>query len=115
MSIRQMTAVWDRALTDDPSTLLVMLALADWANDEGICWPAVESIAEKCRISERQAQRIIKSLEEVGALTVIRKSGRKHTNVYQLKVTDSHLLFDEKVTFETEKVTFGAVKGDIAM
>jgi DNA-binding transcriptional regulator YhcF (GntR family) len=121
-----MSRIWEKAATDDPSTLLVLLALADWANDEGICWPAIDSIAEKCRISSRTAQRIIKELEELGALKVSRKAGRNHTNTYCLLVPTCEVLFDvkgvnmspikaEKVTNETEKVTKQALKGDIAV
>lgn len=121
-----MSRVWEKAATDDPSTLLVMLALADWANDDGVCWPAIDSIAEKCRISGRTAQRIIRELEECGLLEVTRKKGRSHTNTYRLKVPTCQVLFDikgvsespienEKVTNETEKVTNHVLKGDIAV
>ena len=37
MSIRVMSAVWAIALPD--SEKLVMLALADWSDDDGKCWP----------------------------------------------------------------------------
>lgn len=121
-----MSKVWEKAATDDPSTLLVMLALADWANDDGVCWPAIDSIAEKCRISGRTAQRIIKELEDADLLEVTRKRGRTHTNTYRIKVPTCQVLFDlkganespiddEKVTNETEKVTDEVLKGDIAV
>src|SRR5579871_6578521 len=126
MSIKQMSAVWEKAATDDPSVLLVMLALADWSNDSGVCWPAMESIAEKCRISVRHAQRIIRHMEECGWLEVTRKTGRTHTSTYRLKVPTCQVLFeikgvddapikDERVTCKTERVTPEAIKGDTAM
>jgi hypothetical protein len=37
MSIRVMTVVWDDLRTQTDSELLVQLALADWANDDGYC------------------------------------------------------------------------------
>lgn len=121
-----MSAVWEKAATDDPSTLLVMLALADWSNDAGVCWPSMESIAEKCRISERQAQRIIKELETADLLEVTRRRGRKHTNQYRLKVPTCQVLFSVKPDNESplrvkgdmegaEKVTCDPGKGDIAV
>jgi Helix-turn-helix domain len=126
LSVKQMSRVWEKAATDDPSTLLVLLALADWANDDGVCWPAIDSIAEKCRVSPRTAQRIVKELEECDLLEVTRKRGRTHTNTYRLKVPTCQVLFDvkganvtplnnEKVTNETEKVTPEVIKGDTAM
>jgi hypothetical protein len=60
-----MTAVWDRA--DISSTQkLVLLALADWANDDGLCWPSIATIAAKSSLKERAVQMTIRSLEEAG-------------------------------------------------
>ncbi len=39
MSIKIMTAVWNLDLPD--SEKLALLALADCANDEGLCWPSM--------------------------------------------------------------------------
>lgn len=63
MSIKLMTAVWDRE--DVSSTQkLVLLALADWANDEGLCWPSIERVAKKSSLKKRAVQLAIRSLEE---------------------------------------------------
>jgi hypothetical protein len=64
MSIKIMTAVWDRE--DLSSTQkLVLLALADWANDEGLCWPSIERVAKKSSLKKRAVQLAIRSLEEM--------------------------------------------------
>lgn len=56
------------------SDRLVLLVLADHAKDDGTAaWPSVQTIAEQARISERQAQRALRSLEAAGE---IRQSGR---------------------------------------
>jgi hypothetical protein len=62
MSVRVMTAVWDLDLPD--SDKIVLLALADCANDEGHCWPSVASLVRKCSKSERTIQGCIKRLVE---------------------------------------------------
>ncbi|WP_167706609.1 helix-turn-helix domain-containing protein [Sphingobium fuliginis] len=67
MSIRVMSAVWDLDLPD--SEKLVALALADWCNDQGECWPSVPQIAKKCSKSERTVQNVTASLEAKGHLT----------------------------------------------
>ncbi len=60
-----MTAVWDRE--DLSSTQkLVLLALADWANDEGLCWPSINRLATKASLTSRAVQKTIRSLEEAG-------------------------------------------------
>jgi len=64
MSIKLMTAVWDRE--DLSSTQkLVLLSLADWANDEGLCWPSIERVAKKSSLKKRAVQLAIRSLEEM--------------------------------------------------
>lgn len=67
MSVRVMTAVWDLPLPD--SEKIVLLALADCANDEGHCWPSMATLARKCSKSDRTVQAAVKSLVEGGHLT----------------------------------------------
>lgn len=67
MSVRAMSAVWELDLPD--SDKLVLLALADCANDEGHCWPSVASLVRKCSKSERTIQGSIKRLVEWGHIT----------------------------------------------
>lgn len=66
MSVRCMTRVWDLDLPD--SDKIVLLALADCANDEGHCWPSVASLVRKCSKSERTIQASIKRLVDSGLL-----------------------------------------------
>lgn len=83
MSIRVMTAVWDNAGVQG-SELLVLLALADWADDNGVCWPAMSTLADKARISERSAQRACRSLVEKGLLAIEDNAGPKGANRYRV-------------------------------
>lgn len=48
MSIKAMNWVW--SLEDlTPAQTLVLLSLADQANDEGYCWPSRDVIASRCQ------------------------------------------------------------------
>jgi hypothetical protein len=67
MSVRVMTAVWALDLPD--SDKIVLLALADCANDEGHCWPGMRSLIAKCSKSDRTIQASIKRLVDEGHLT----------------------------------------------
>jgi hypothetical protein len=67
MSVRVMTAVWALALPD--SEKIVLLALADCANDEGHCWPGMKSLVAKCSKAERTIQGAIQKLVDGGHLT----------------------------------------------
>jgi len=57
----------------------IALALGDAANDQGVCWPAIATIAEKCSCSERTVQNAVKAL--VGK-QLLRKKERKDRSSY---------------------------------
>lgn len=63
-----MTEVWDDEPTLKATTLLIALALADHANDEGACWPGVDALARRARCSARQTQRALADLIEEGVV-----------------------------------------------
>lgn len=62
-----MTAAWGVQLP--PVEKLVLLALADWSNDEGACWPSIAKLASKTNASDRTIQRAIGALCAGGHLT----------------------------------------------
>jgi hypothetical protein len=62
-----MTLVWALDLPD--SEKIVLLALADSANDEGHCWPSMRSLTIKCSKSDRTIQGSIRRLVDAGHLT----------------------------------------------
>jgi Helix-turn-helix domain len=70
MSIAVMTRVWEAYPGNGGSELLSLLALADWSDDEGNCFPAMEKIALKTRLSRSQAQRVVHGLIDSGYLVV---------------------------------------------
>lgn len=65
MSIKVMSTVWD-AFPGGGSELLALLALADWSDDEGRCWPSIAAIAKKTRLSRSQTQRTVHGLIGTG-------------------------------------------------
>lgn len=71
MSIRIMTAVWD-SQRYDAGTLLVLLAMADYANDDDrTCHPSIGRLADKSRLSRRQVLRILDRLKSDGVITPV--------------------------------------------
>jgi len=87
MSIAVMTRVWKLAPAPvKGSRLLLLLALADNANDEGRCWPSMTHLAQKTRLSRRQVIRLLAELYELNEITAQQrtKNGRKTSNMYQL-------------------------------
>lgn len=85
MTIRAMNWAWGVKL--QPSVKLVLLKLADRANDDGECWPGQSSIADECCISKNTLIRHLKELEALGLITKFKRKsedGKQGTNVYQL-------------------------------
>lgn len=76
-----MTRIWEDAPYDKTS-LLILLCLADMANDDGVCWPSVETIAKKARCSERWVRDVLSELERDGYIGKEIRSGR--TTKYHL-------------------------------
>ena len=73
----------------NPLRKLVLIKLADNANDKGECWPSYQHIADQCEISKRSVINHIEALQESGLLVKeIRKGGEKgnKSNVYHLRL-----------------------------
>ncbi len=83
MSHKVSTFVWKFSQAKYASRL-VLVALADFADDEGYCWPSVKTIAKKARVSERTAQYGIRQLIEIGELAVDPNCGPNGCNVYRV-------------------------------
>lgn len=81
MSIKIMSRVWDNGPPDKAETL-VLLAIADFCNDYGECWPSVGGIARKARMTERGVQKIIARLVGIGWLKIDKNAGRRGCNLY---------------------------------
>src|SRR6201994_4267661 len=81
MSIRVMTAVWDHTPYEG-GELLVLLALADWADDQGRCWPSVPAIAQKARMKERQVYNILRKVRADEVIHCESGGGRGKNTAY---------------------------------
>lgn len=80
----------------NPLRKLVLIKLADNANDQGECWPSVAYIAEQCEISERSVQNHIQQLVKDGLVRIeIRKasSGLNQSNLYHLSLKSEGAAF----------------------
>lgn len=96
MSIRVMHKVWEDPFILDQSELLVMLALADFCNDEGECWPSVSTVAKKARLTNRGVQKIMDRLISYGFLIKDVGGGRGKSNRYILNVKGEQRSLNQK-------------------
>lgn len=64
------------------------MALADYANDDGICWPSIGRIVKRTKLGTRTVQRTIRKLQVAGLLAVATggrdSENKRWANTYRL-------------------------------
>jgi hypothetical protein len=83
MSIKVMSRVWEGS-RQSGGALLVLLAIADFADDDGLAFPSVRTLARKARLSERQVQRVLAELPAAGELVVRPGAGRQGAHLFRV-------------------------------
>lgn len=90
MSTKLQGYVWDvcAAAGMKLTSVAIMARLADFSNDEGVCWPSIKTIARQLGAGESTVSTAIGKLEQDGWLSrqQRRKGNRNASNVYQLNV-----------------------------
>jgi len=81
----------------NPIRKLVLIKLADNANDKGECWPSYQHIADQCEIGRSTVKAHIRALEEMG---LVRREYRKNGDLNQSNLF--HLTFDKLTQSTTE-------------
>jgi len=69
-----------RQLINDPAAKLLLILIANYANERGKAWPTQERLAVDCGMSERSIRYKLDVLEELGLLTIKQiphRGGRK--------------------------------------
>ena len=82
-----MNWAWQQALKPVPK--LVLMALADAADDQGICWPSVATLASKVGVSTRTVRRVMQELisgKLLAAEQRYRSDGSCSSNRYRLSL-----------------------------
>lgn len=82
-----MSQIWDNG-PERQSDRFVLLALADYANDEGECWPAIAGIVRKTCMSERGVQSVLRRLEADGWLVVNIGAAKRGCNQYTVRTPE---------------------------
>lgn len=117
MSVKATSLVWEHSRATGVE-LLVLLAIADYTNDDGRAWPSQDTIARKARCSDRTVRRVVDRLVELGELAVLREGGgRGRSAVYRLTLTrtDRPGSVGNPDSDDTERWTSTTVKVDTAV
>lgn len=84
MSVRALGAVW--RVECEPVQKLLLLALADHANDETFdCWPSLTHLSQKTGLGRSTIARALNALEASGL--IVREQREKQSTRYVLKVS----------------------------
>lgn len=90
MSFKLVAQVMDIKV-GSPLRKIILIKLADQANDEGSCWPSYDSIAKTCEISKRSVITHIQKLEKQGFLRIEKRynkdAGKNFSNKYHLTLS----------------------------
>jgi hypothetical protein len=103
MSIKVLNLVWGKS-SQRGAGLLVLLAIADYANQEGLAWPSVPTLSSKARLTIRHTQRVLRKLVKMGELEIQKGQGPHGTNYYRVTLGP---------VAEKSGLTFATLMGDI--
>ena len=86
MSNYYLNTVWDFSEAKG-TPLLVLIALADYSNEEGISWPSLNALSKRCRIDRSNVSRSISTLVSMGEIERAGYGdGRYGSTRYRIKI-----------------------------
>lgn len=76
--------------TGSPTSKLILIKLADNANEKGECWPSLKNISEQCEVSQKTVVEHIKKLEKLGFVEKTNRFNKngKTSNLYKLNIQE---------------------------
>ena len=72
MSIKLTAKAWDT--NQSGNDLLVLLALCDFSNDEGVSFPSLKTLSSKAKVSKTTLSYILRAYEDIGVITRERRT-----------------------------------------
>jgi hypothetical protein len=120
MSVETSNRVWKYSQKGG-APLLLLLAMADWSDDWGYCYPRLEQMAAKCRQSERNIITLIGELEQVGEVRRVARGkggrGKFSGSVYQVTVglSEAEIAAAERVSPLAREVLAKLQSGEIGL
>ena len=88
--------------TKNSISKLILLMLANYADEEHACYPSITHIAELCHCSERSVKRHIKDLLIIGYIKIGKIKGRvNNCNIYILGSANATLVTESAIGSDT--------------
>ena len=111
MSIKVSTAVWESS-THKSGDLLLLLAIADHAHDDGTAWPGIARLARMTRLSERHVRRCLTALQRTGEVHVMPGHSPAGGTLYRINLG---ILTDRDRTAAPTTVTPASITTDVGV
>ena len=95
----------------------MLLAIADFADDDGFAFPSIATLAAKSRLGESQTHCIVRNLRTAGELEIEQNAGPHRTNIYRVRflegVAHDRVSFSEGAVGDTPEDAIPAPEGAI--
>ena len=82
MSIKLTAKAWET--NQSGNDLLVLLALCDFSNDEGMSFPSLKTLSSKAKVGKSTLAYILKAYEDIGVITRERRTSDNKSNTSTL-------------------------------
>ena len=93
MSVKLMSKAWE---TDQKGNdLLVLLAMCDFASDEGILFPSLKTLAAKAKVATSTLSYILRAYEKIGVITRTQRQ-RENKSDTSTMYKINHFVIDSK-------------------
>lgn len=84
MSVRLIADVLEKVHDVTSGQKLLLICLANYANDQGECWPSISSLATQADVTPRHVSGMLHDLAKLGYVTIREQSGK--SNSYTIRV-----------------------------
>lgn len=84
-SITTIRNVWEHS-QHSGSALLLLLAISDFANDDGLASVSLDALSKKIRMTRRYTQKLLAQIAATGEITININGGR---HLYHVRVGES--------------------------
>lgn len=90
MSVRLIADVLEGVHDLTSGQKLLLICLANYANDKGECWPSIASLAAQADVSTRHVSGMLHDLEKLGYLTIQEQAGKSNSYALHLAQPTNH-------------------------
>lgn len=116
MSNQLLSLVW-HARIPSHTQKIVLLALADHADETGLCWPSLDTLSERCGLSRQAVIDQLEKLQSAGFLKVAQGGGRR-ANRYTVTVNtvdQNSVVAVQPIDYKNKPVVNAVDQNDIGM